>query len=58
VVIAENAASRAEDHRPMSLDQDRERQLRGLTPAGRESLEKLSVGQSRRNPLLEKCLEE
>ena len=58
VVIAENAASGAENHRPMPLDQDREGQLGRLAPAGREPLEKLPVRQPGGNPILKERLEE
>jgi hypothetical protein len=58
VVIAENAASGAENHRPMSFDQDREGQLRGLAASGCEPLEKLPIRQPSRDPILEERFEE
>ena len=38
-------AADAEDHRPVPLQQGRERQLRGVIAPGREPLEELRVGQ-------------
>jgi hypothetical protein len=42
--FAECIPANAEDHRPMSLDQDYEGQLGGLAVLGRELFEELTVG--------------
>ena len=48
VRVAEDAPADAQDHRPVPLDQGREGQLGRLAAPGREPLEELAVGQSRR----------
>ena len=45
VVVRQYAPADPHDHRPVTLDQDREGQLGGLAPLGRESLQELTVGQ-------------
>ena len=45
VRVGQNAPAHPQDHRPVSLDQGREGQLGRLAAAGREPLQKLTVGQ-------------
>ena len=45
VRVRQHAAADPQHHRPVPLDQDREGQLGGLAPVGREPLQELAVGQ-------------
>jgi hypothetical protein len=57
MVIAEDSSTGAENHRPVSIDQDREGELGGLAATGREPLEKLPVRQPGGDPILKERLE-
>ena len=53
VRVGQHATADAQDHRAMPLHQDREGQLGGLAPVGREPLQELSVRQLPDRPEIE-----
>ena len=57
VRIIQHAPADAQHHRPMPLHQDREGQLGGLAPVGREPLQELSVRQVPDRPHVEERAE-
>ncbi len=55
--VAKHGPADAEHHRPMTMDQRRERQLRGLILTRREPLEQLRVSQADDRPHVEEGAE-
>ena len=54
VRIDQNGPAHTQDHRPVSLDQGRERQLGGFALAGRKPLQELAIGQLADRPDIKK----